>query len=373
MHRPHFSGSGEGRKKIFKRFFAEAEYAHSILNNDIRSSELDSSKSLSGIEVFIPRTTNATRQFNAYNASLGYQGNNYSIRLKYERIDPEYQTLGAYYFNNDMENITIIPAIQLFQQKVNISGNIGIQKNNLDKDRAATTKRVVSAINGSYMPNEHWNFSLNYSNFSTYTNLRPQTDPFYRNNMDTLNFYQITNAMSGLTGFNFGTKERVSNIMVNLSLQKAKDAGSYENGINNSSFYTGNISYNYSIIPQSMSVSASVNYYIAALPGIISKYWGPNANISKSFFDKMLKATYSSSFNANTLNNKASGSVLNNRMGLTYTPKSSSGEKEKSKTPHHFTLGLNFLKRFIGADMSDGVSSPKFSEFTCNFTYNYSF
>ena len=41
----------------------------------------------------------------AYNGSINYKRKTFGVGLKYERIDPEYSTLGAVYFNNDLETL----------------------------------------------------------------------------------------------------------------------------------------------------------------------------------------------------------------------------------------------------------------------------
>ncbi|HEY8934787.1 MAG TPA: hypothetical protein VIM65_06180, partial [Cyclobacteriaceae bacterium] len=177
--------SVSGRKTFLKRFFVEGEYAVSALNNDIRA---NNSKSEADTIVHKPTNNiikgllpeNATsRYYDALNASVGYQGNWYTLQFRYERTAPEYQTLGAYYFNNDMRNITVMPSLRLFKNRLNLNANVGFQENNLDKTRTSTTKRTVGAFNATYVPNEKWNFAANYSNFSSYTNVRPQIDPYF--------------------------------------------------------------------------------------------------------------------------------------------------------------------------------------------------
>ena len=101
--------------------------------------------------------TAGTRKFDAYSLGFGYLVSLFGIMLKYERVAPDYQTLGAYYFNNDMENLTLVPNLRLLDGRFSISGNAGIQHNNLDKSRESTTKRWVGAGNINFSPSEKWN------------------------------------------------------------------------------------------------------------------------------------------------------------------------------------------------------------------------
>jgi hypothetical protein len=45
--------------------------------------------------------------YSAYNGGVNLKLKKGMVGVKYERIDPGYKTLGAYYFNNDLENITL--------------------------------------------------------------------------------------------------------------------------------------------------------------------------------------------------------------------------------------------------------------------------
>jgi len=367
-----------GRKKILTKLFIEAEYAYSVLTNNILYNPQTDTLSVDSLRTgdekyflkgIIPANA-TTRRFSAYNASIGYQGTGYGLQVRYEEVAPDYQTLGAYYFNNDMRNITLIPSLQLFQNKLVLNANLGWQYNNLDKLRAATTRRFVSAFNATFTPDEQWAFTGSYSNFTTFTNIRPQEDPFFRDNLDTLNFYQINNTYNGMASYNFGSKERRQAWIINGSYQKASDVAAYKGGDQNlSDFYTGNLSYNLTLAPQQLTVAASVNYYTSRMPAVVSRYWGPNASLTKSLFDKMLRCTFSSSFNKNTLNGQSSGNVLNNRLNMSYSPK----VKEKEGGKHAFSLAFNWLRRTKGQTETPTPAPPTFSEYTTTANYSYSF
>ena len=72
--------------------------------------------------------------FNALNVSFDYPAGNGTIGAGYERIDPNYKTLGAYFFNNDLENITVNASQTIFDNKLNLSVNAGLQQDNLDNE-----------------------------------------------------------------------------------------------------------------------------------------------------------------------------------------------------------------------------------------------
>lgn len=347
---------GQGRKSIGKRFFVEAEYTLSFLNNDTRSVLLDTADLLD--ESF------AKRQFDAYNAAVGYQGNWYSIQLKYEQVAPEYETLGAYFFNNDFRNITIIPTVSLLSNKLNISMNTGIQENNLDETRGATTERFVGSWNVSYAPNTQWNFNGSYSNFSTFTNMRPPNDPFFTDDMDTLNFYQVNNTYSSTASYNFGSEEIKNAIILTASFQSANEESAYQENNNVSNFFTGNISYSRSIIASNTTFAGSFNYYASEGNAFSSIFYGPNASLSKIFLDKKLRSSLSSSYNYSVNNGEQGNAVLNNALNLTYTPGSNS---DSNKFRQNISLSVMHLNRSASEEQTG------YSELTTTLNYNLSF
>lgn len=358
------------RKKFLKRFFVEAEYAVSALNKDIRANnhEQDDSTAFKPthniIKGLLPE--NATsRYYDAINASLGFQGNWYALQLKYERIAPEYQTLGAYFFNNDLRNITIAPSLRLLKNTMNLSANVGFQQNNLDNERASTTERTVGAVNANYVPNEFWNFTLSYSNFSAYTNVKPQPDPFFQDNLDTLNFYQISQTMNGAVLRNLGSQDRPQSIMLNASYQKASDRASYEGGDQQSDFISMNASYSYSIVPSNTTLAVAANVYTNSAAGIQTTYWGPTVSLTKAFLEKTLRASWASSYNETSGDNINASPVLNNRLNLGFTPKA---KEAGGNSQHNFSLGINALNR-----LKDTEQQPAYTELTGTFNYSYTF
>jgi hypothetical protein len=357
------------RKKFLKRFFVEAEYAVSALNKDTRANDSEADtielKATNNIIKGLLPENATSRYYDALNASVGYQGNWYSVQVKYERIAPEYQTLGAYYFNNDMRNITIAPNVRLLKNTLNLAGNVGFQENNLDDARESTTERFVGSVNANYLPNERWNFVLSYSNFSSYTNVRPQQDPFFQNTLDTLNFYQVSQTTNAAVIHNLGSTQRPQSIMLNLSYQKANDNASYEGGDQQSDFVSANASYSYSIVPSATTLAISGNVYTTNAAGIKSTYWGPTLSITKAFLDKTLRGSWTTSYNETSGNNIQASPVLNNRLGLTYAPKA---KNAGANSPHNLSLGLNVLNR-----LKDTEQQPAFSEYTGTFNYTYNF
>lgn len=357
------------RKRLFSKFFVEAEYALSVMNTDIRANtgredSIGLAPTHNIIKGLLPENL-TSRYYDALNASLGYHGTWYMLQLKYERVSPEYQTLGAYYFNNDLRNISIAPSVRLLKNTLNLSGNFGLQKNNLDETRASTTHRFVSAMNVSYLPSELWNLTLNYSNFSSYTNIRPQPDPYFKDDLDTLDFYQVSQTMAATIVRSLGNVQAPQSLLLSGTYQQASDQASYEGGDTKSSYVTVNASYSYALIPSNTTLVISGNTYINNTAGMKSLYWGPTLSASKSFKEKAYKISLASSYNETSGGDIQTSPVLNNRINASYSPQAKDTD---SKIQHNLSLSINLLNRLKGT-----TQQPSFTELTCTFNYAFTF
>lgn len=361
------------RQSIMQHVFVDVEYSVSALNRDVRSEKnaFDSSRGTSYLLSHLLKPTNTTRYFDAIQAGLGYTGNNYTIQLRYERVAPDYVTLGAYNVVNDMRNITVSPTVQLFGGKVNLTANAGIQQNNLDHSKTSDAKRIVASVNMGIIPNEHWVINGGYSNFSSYTRVRPLVDPYFSAPLDTLDFYQVNNTCNGMLMYRMGNKEIQHAITLNGSYQYASDKSSAQDAVANlSKFLTTNLSYSYNVQPRSISVSGSVNYYKSNAAAINTTFMGPGVNVSKQYLQKTLRTGLSANYNITKataevqgVSNVTNSSLFNTAFNINYSPK----KKEQSHQAHNIGASVMWLLRgATGAQRG-------YNELTSTLNYTYSF
>jgi hypothetical protein len=356
-----------GRKNLFSNFFVDVEYGLSVLNtNTFADNELPDTvyheKNL--LQELLPENT-TNRYFDAVATGVGYQGKHYTIQLKYERISPEYQTLGAYYFNNDMRNITVVTNTRLFGNKLTLGSNIGVQQNNLDHMRTSTGKRIVAAFNAqaALMPN--LNASANYSNFASYTKVRPPSDPFFREGLDTLNFYQVSETINGSISYTLGEKDVKQAISFSGSFQKGSNTTSGTAPPQISDFLNGSLSYGYALTPVNLTMSLAITASTNNMPGATTSFFGPAVNTSKSFFNKALKASWSSSYSQTAVTGATSSPMWSNQLSFSYVPLN---KETKGATKSNFALNTNVLRRLKSTE-----SQPSFTELTITAAYSYVF
>lgn len=389
-----------GSKQLVERVSFNFEYAQSRYNRDTRDIFIDSLET---------EDVNTSGTFQAYNFGIGYGHNIYSLLLKYERIDPGYQTLGAYYNNNDMENITVNGNLNLLRNQLAITMSSGVQKNNLEDTEASSTRRLIGSVNVNYSPSAKWNFSTSYSNFNTYTNVRAQADPTFQDELDTLNFYQVNQSATLSSMYSFGSKEVRKSISLNGSYQITNEEATGAEDTQ-STFYSGNLAYRFSF-KDGTSASAAINGNKSAFGTNESQSYGPNLTFSKPLMNKNIRTTFSGTYLKQETTGRPSSGILNLRLNFglkpqkiifggkqkepeeepTGPPSTTTGinmpgefadiEKEEKKAPknknrsfgqHAVSLGLSYMKKTV-ADESIAPTTPGFSEMTITINYSYRF
>ncbi len=103
--------------------------------------------------------------------ALDYVKDKFTTGVQYRLVQPGFRTLGANYLLSDVEQITLRTAFPLAKDKLQLSGQFGVQRNNLGDRRFAGTARNIGSANVAYRPSTRVSFNLNYANFSVYQTL----------------------------------------------------------------------------------------------------------------------------------------------------------------------------------------------------------
>lgn len=333
------------KKKILERLFISAEFASTAITDDSRIEEERYTQSIfSGTSFLMPNTI-ATSYYNAFNTSIKYTGKSYSIGSTYEMVEPGYKTLGAYYFTNDFENITIDASKRVLKNRLNLNGRIGFQRNNLDGAKISRSTKTVGNINAAYAVSQKLNINIAYSNFTGYTHIKNNFD--YINaqnpyeNLDTLDFTQINQNIAANISYRLGDlKNKARQQAINFSINMQQSA--QEQGVDKlpgASFYNTNIAYNINMLQSKLTLFTSLNTNYNDMPASINTFTlGPTVGASKSLLNKVFRVSSSVSYNANFDEyNTNLSSVLVMRVMGTYT----------LMKQHKFNLSVVALNRTV--------------------------
>jgi len=350
------------KTRITKLVTLEGEYALSGLTHNLLSDAVVPAAQNNQLP-FIYSLKGTSQFYSAYKSSLAFSKNIFSVAFNYEYISPNYKTLGAYYFNNDLENMTVAPSLRLFKGKLNLSANAGYQHNNLDKIKFSTNKRFISSGNMAFMPSQKFSFNALYSNFTTYTNIRPITDPYYQKTAaDTLNFFQVSQNGNATFTYNFAkTAFRHSFILSSSYQVSSQKQGSVEQPA--TKVLNGNFSYNLGFLKSKWNAAFTYNYNRIANFLNTTIYMGPGLSLGRSFAKNTLRFSLANIFNQAYTDQKVSALVLNERASLTFTPKV--GKKYGKPS---VALSAMYTNKFQTAAQKEA-----FKEFTGMVNLNYSF
>ena len=334
------------------------EIGQSLISEDTHAEILD------GKSTFVPgfayRTS--THRYTAYKLNSGLNTIIGTIGVGYERIDPGYKTLGAYYSNNDFENFTFNYAGRAFKDKVTLSLSTGLQRDDLDGTKHQQNKRVVSNASMGLNLTKKLNLGLNYSNFTSYTNIKTafdninNTSPYGK--LDTLDFTQLTENYGGMVNYSPGSGEKLhNNLMFSLNYQRAADKQSDNPSQSGAKFYNSMAGYNVSFVKLGLTMGLTVNYNRNVDTSLMSEIFGPTFSARKTLFDKKMNASLGISYNESLTYGKIQSDVYVTRAGMGYV----------LHKKHNFDLnGIYALRQ-------DHVKSEKHYELTVTLTYRYNF
>lgn len=355
-----------GSFKLDKNLEAFGEYANTSVINDLRATTNGSVKK--GIASRFLSPNSSMESYSAFNTGVNLKLKKGMVGIRYEKIDPGYKTLGAYYFNNDLENITLNSSFTMLKDRLSLSINIGRQRDNLDNKKAKQTSRWVGAVNANLKASEKLMITASYSNFTMFTsNQLNQFNTINDNPLiiqqpkDSIDYKQISqNTNINVNYILSSTKEKVQNINFNYSLN---DMVNRENGIVRrgglSRFHNVNLNYNLGFPERKMNIATSFNFTHTYAASQISTIWGPGVNVTKSFLkDEKLKTSFGASYN-HSGSTTANIDVMNFRLGANYMP----------WKQHNFNL--NVIQMFRNTDQT--IENPNLNEMTCTMGYNYSF
>jgi len=334
------------------------EYGLSLLTNDIRLPN----ENMSGILGLWKGSNMSSTYYHALKMQANYVGETNRFGIGYERIDPDYQTLGAYYFTNDLENITVNGYQSMWQNKLNIALSLGYERDNLSQKKANDNSRVVASLNITGTLSERVTANLSYSNFQSYSNIRSDFELINQeitlDKLDTLNFIQLS--QSANFNLNLITKKseaEMHNLNVNISYQDAanKQGGKYQQGsisemVNASSTYT------ISFPEKGLSANGAVNINNSQVYNGNTFTWGPTLGASSQLLKKKVNISGAASYNTARLENIKQADVFLFRMNSSYNPVGR----------HNFTLAYTFQWR-----SALNRSNTNNSLFTVGYNYNF--
>ena len=294
----------EGTLSIIKDLKLSLEYGLSIMQRDLRVKEKS--------------------YYHAFKADLAYSFLGNTIGIGYERISPDYETLGAYYFNNDYENFTINYSRNFFENKMGIALSGGVQRDDLSGQKQEKNKRFVGSANINFTPSEKFSASVSLSSYQAHRNIKSSFDYINERtpyeNLDTLRFTQLNNSIDMNLNWRLRNSETQSHTLsANASYQEAADKqGQYIMPGNLTRFLNLGANYGIDFTPLDFSMTAGVNVSnnYASRKNVLTI--GPALTCSKHLFKKALTTGLTLSFNQTQEAGRKLATIYNARWHASY-------------------------------------------------------
>lgn len=346
------------RLTLWKNIFLQGDIGTSLYTRDITSPlSLDSVDDAIIKKIKSVAIVNGTSELNtAITGAIGYKAKLYTLKLQYQRIDPGFQSMGAYFFNNDLESYSFAPSFRLFKNKLRFNGSIGLQHDNVQHQKEATSKKIIGTAMLSVDFTGQLGLDINYTNFSN--NQQPQTIRF----ADSLKIVQATQNLSASPRYTILGTTASHTIVLSANLMQMNDFNNYfaqnaiSRNVNYKQFY---FNYTYGFIPAKISVYANVSYTDAEAPGTADKNKGATIGFNKSFFKSAFLVSASVGYFFGTQNG-GDNNTLNASANLQY-------KFLRKQALNALLFYTNNKPKNISSSM------PAFSELRGELAYTYSF
>lgn len=294
------------RVAIIEQLWFEADGGLSLYTRDTRSPLVaqDDIPQFFAKLVDIRESTSLTA---ALNAALSLRLPSFQVRLGYERIEPDYKSMGAYYFTTDIEQWTVAPTVLLLENKLRISGSVGIQHDNLLDNRLATTNRFIGSGSVGYQPSQKFGIDLQVSNYAT---SQSAASPRFDESRRAENLSQSISLAPRLL-----FQETDLNQLLSLvaAYQRYDDRSALTNDLADSRAITTSLNYNRIYTTAGSTVGGAVIFSTSSTGPASTRVLGGSVTGSLSFLEKNLSLMGSLGVTNSKVSTLASGSTTINQ------------------------------------------------------------
>ncbi len=294
----------------------------------------------------------STNYYFAGETRVGYQEDTWGGQLIYKRIDPKYRSMGAYFFQNDVQEISLANNFKLDSGRVNINTSIGFQRDNLKKLKTATSKRFIGSANINYIPSQKFGVSFNYSNYGI-TNNPLQTSP--GNEL----FKQVNNSFMLMPFFTWTNEKTIKNLNIVGTYQSLSTPQSSLGSIPDLNTYSVNSTYNHTWIQKGINANAALNYInTTTTEGDIGSFGGTLGGMVP-FAQRKVTFNASATYFQNTFKGVDNGNTIRATAGFTIPV----------GTHHNFQLLGNYMTN----QSKNTTVIQSFDELSVQFIYGLNF
>ncbi len=339
-----FTGSAE----IVQGLRLSLDAAASDYTRDVRSQTVESEEN-SHLDAFqgISETRTSTQFYTAVKAGVAWTMQRFGITGTYNRIDPDYQSMGAYHMTNDLQSFALAPRLVLFGGAARVNATFTFRHDNLQNKKRATTSRFMPVVAISVLPAPQWGIDIQYTDVLT-----SQSDGYARLN-DTTQLDQSNPMLSVMPRYSFTSGPASHSFLLGIMYQQMNDNNPFTSRYAEYSTMNLNLSYTLALSKQQFSLTAGGNTTRLDNAGGVYRNSGVSLSASKSLLEQALRLTAGSGYSFHN-----AGNTLTATAGASYA----------LLRRHSFSAQASFVQSTAGYYAKD-----RFSEITLVLGYAYTF
>lgn len=295
---------------------------------------------------------NSSQYFKAFKTSLSYKFTPTVIsKLEYRRIDPGFRSMGSYFFNNDIEHITFNQSLALLQNKLMLRGSLGLQRDNLKKQKEQSSTRMIGSLSANWNIDQHWGVDAFFNNYSN-------SQRAYRQSLtDTIRVFHVNRTISLMPRFMKAGEKMSHMVMLNLSLTSLDERNKQSSDMVDTDTYTAMLMYNLGHIPFRANLSSALNYIAMRNSSMNMQMYGGNLNISKTLLEDNLSITLGNNLMYNDMDENSS-LIWNMSLNASY----------RFRQKHSIALNFNAI-----SNRFKNPVNPSYHETRGEFSYVFTF
>ncbi|GJM36079.1 MAG: hypothetical protein DHS20C18_50800 [Saprospiraceae bacterium] len=340
-----------GQVTLFKRLNLRMEIASSGFTKNAIDPETEGTNPPIPNFLLNQRTSTVYRQ--AINAGLSFDATLFTVGMGYRRIEPDYQSLGAYFFNNDLEDYTLNLGFGLLNNRLHFNGTGGLQKNNLFGEKATQLNRTIASANINYAV-KTFTAGLSLSNYSS------AVDYVLNLEQDSLNAIIVTQSASLNTSYMHLSELKNRHLFsFNFSIQEVTDDVDNPSVSAASQMINAIVAYNFTPSESAWKFNSRINYNRNELSRIRVHRYGLGLGVERKLIaDKWFLSLQSNYFYSTGEN--IDNQTLSLRMSSPF----------RINKHHRIDFSLLYLNRLSSSNNTVGGG---FQEVTGILNYVYSF
>ncbi len=255
---------------------------------------------------------NATSRISfAGDAGITYNRRQFSLGLKYKRVNPYYYSLATNFIQNDIENYTINTSIGMLKRKLRLRGSLGIQKDNLSNQKAYTSNRLIGSATAIYLPKKELNMMFRYSNY------QHENSSGLAIINDTIKILTTTNTIMFNSNYKYYTTELLSssfniNVFNNYQIDESPTSNRGFKGLGI------NLSSPIEFTAKEFTISPSFFYNKYTFSTFSQGRIGGGITLSKSFLEKKIITSLTTLISQNQYDGKGNGNLFNASISGSY-------------------------------------------------------